>query len=58
MWVKILIIGHLLMCFVCFKVNTFQAVLITDGVNSYIKFNYPADGIQWVAPYGEMLEGS
>ncbi|XP_068712588.1 uncharacterized protein [Montipora foliosa] len=30
--------------------NTFQAVIITDGVYAFVMFNYPEDGIQWSAP--------
>ncbi|XP_067939788.1 mucin-like protein [Watersipora subatra] len=33
-----------------FKLNHFQAVYITDGVYSYIKYNYPEEGINWVYP--------
>ncbi|XP_073233536.1 mucin-like protein [Porites lutea] len=28
--------------------NTFQAVIITDGFNSFLMYNYPKGGIQWV----------
>jgi len=31
-------------------VNHFQAVFITDGVHSFIKYNYPEDGINWAYP--------
>ena len=27
--------------------NTFQVVVITDGVDSFVLFNYGADGLQW-----------
>ena len=30
--------------------NTFQAVLITDGFNTFLMYNYPHGGIQWVIP--------
>ncbi|XP_068732482.1 uncharacterized protein [Montipora capricornis] len=30
--------------------NTFQAVIITDGVYSFAMYNYPEHGIQWSAP--------
>ncbi|XP_031569003.1 uncharacterized protein LOC116303577 [Actinia tenebrosa] len=30
--------------------NTFQVVLITDGVCSFVMYNYPSNGIQWSAP--------
>ncbi|XP_078366622.1 mucin-like protein [Oculina patagonica] len=30
--------------------NTFQAVLITDGFNTFLMYNYPHGGIQWVVP--------
>ena len=30
--------------------NTFQAVIITDGVYSFVMYNYPEGGIQWSAP--------
>ena len=33
-----------------FQLNTFQAVIITDGVYAFVMFNYPKDGIQWSAP--------
>ena len=39
-------IGHL----VLFQENTFQLVLITNGVYSFAMFNYPSDGLQWSAP--------
>jgi len=35
---------------VLFQGNTFQLVLITDGVYSFAMFNYPSDGLQWSAP--------
>ncbi|XP_078368612.1 mucin-like protein [Oculina patagonica] len=30
--------------------NTFQAVIITDGFNTFLMYNYPYGGIQWVVP--------
>ncbi|XP_031574157.1 mucin-like protein isoform X2 [Actinia tenebrosa] len=30
--------------------NTFQAVIITDGVFTFVMYNYPPNGIQWSAP--------
>ncbi|XP_031570637.1 uncharacterized protein LOC116304951 isoform X2 [Actinia tenebrosa] len=30
--------------------NTFQAVIITDGVYTFAMYNYPPNGIQWSAP--------
>jgi len=30
--------------------NTFQAVIITDGFNTFLMYNYPSGGIQWVVP--------
>ena len=30
--------------------NTFQVVIITDGVYSFVMYNYPEGGIQWSAP--------
>ncbi|XP_067939795.1 mucin-like protein [Watersipora subatra] len=33
-----------------FELNHFQAVYITDGVYSFIKYNYPEEGINWVYP--------
>ncbi|XP_058949574.2 mucin-like protein isoform X2 [Pocillopora verrucosa] len=30
--------------------NTFQAVIITDGFNTFLMYNYPHNGIQWVVP--------
>ncbi|XP_067927983.1 serine-rich adhesin for platelets-like [Watersipora subatra] len=33
-----------------FPLNHFQAVYITDGVYSFIKYNYPEEGINWVYP--------
>ncbi|XP_078349239.1 mucin-like protein [Oculina patagonica] len=30
--------------------NTFQAVIITNGVYSFVMYNYPEGGIQWSAP--------
>jgi len=30
--------------------NTFQAVLITNGFNTFLMYNYPYGGIQWVIP--------
>jgi len=31
----------------CSWSNTFQAVIITDGFNSFLMYNYPYGGIQW-----------
>ncbi|XP_067928014.1 mucin-like protein [Watersipora subatra] len=31
-------------------INHFQAVFMTDGVYSFVKYNYPEDGIQWAYP--------
>jgi len=33
-----------------FQGNTFQLVLITDGVYSFVMYNYPSNGLQWSAP--------
>jgi len=33
-----------------FQLNSFQAVIITDGAYAFAMFNYPKDGIQWSAP--------
>jgi len=30
--------------------NTFQAVIITNGLNTFLLFNYPSGGINWVVP--------
>ncbi|XP_067928026.1 uncharacterized protein [Watersipora subatra] len=30
--------------------NHFQAVVITDGIYTFVKFNYPEDGINWLLP--------
>lgn len=35
---------------VLFQGNTFQLILITDGVYSFAMFNYPIGGLQWSAP--------
>ena len=32
-----------------FQLNTFQSVLATDGLHSFILFLYPTGGIQWTA---------
>ncbi|KAI8519983.1 hypothetical protein Bbelb_032400 [Branchiostoma belcheri] len=32
------------------EVNSFQAILITDGIYSFAKFVYPKNGIKWVYP--------
>ncbi|XP_022805810.1 mucin-like protein [Stylophora pistillata] len=32
----------------CPRSNTFQAVLITDGFNAFLMYNYPPKGIQWL----------
>ncbi|RMX36464.1 hypothetical protein pdam_00010052, partial [Pocillopora damicornis] len=34
--------------------NTFQLVLITDGVYSFTMYNYPSNGLQWSAPTQRM----
>ncbi|XP_022801631.1 mucin-like protein isoform X3 [Stylophora pistillata] len=34
--------------------NTFQLVLITDGVYSFTMYNYPNNGLQWSAPIQRM----
>ncbi|XP_020622807.1 mucin-like protein [Orbicella faveolata] len=39
---------HCIFCFV--ESNTFQAVIITDGFNTFLMYNYPYGGIQWVVP--------
>ena len=36
--------------FFSFQMNTFQVVIITDGVYSFVMYNYPEGGIQWSAP--------
>ena len=33
---------------IVFQSNTFQAVLITNGFNTFLMYNYPYGGIQWV----------
>lgn len=33
-----------------FQSNTFQAVIITNGLNTFLLFNYPSGGINWVVP--------
>ena len=30
-----------------FQVNTFQALLVTNGIQSFVVFNYLDDGINW-----------
>ncbi|KAJ8922644.1 hypothetical protein NQ315_007676 [Exocentrus adspersus] len=35
------------------KVNTYQVVIITDGVETYVEFLYPKDGIQWIQGTGD-----
>ena len=38
-------------CSICSpQSNTFQAVLISDGVHTFLKYNYPCGGIQWAIP--------
>ena len=35
--------------------NTFQAVIITDQINTFLMYNYPGDGIQWVVPFDQCV---
>ena len=35
------------MCILNFQINTFQALLVTDGRHSFVVFNYLDDGISW-----------
>ncbi|XP_050299870.1 nidogen [Anthonomus grandis grandis] len=35
------------------KLNTYQAVIITDGRESYAEFLYPDNGIQWIQGTGD-----
>lgn len=32
------------------QLNHFQAVIITDGTYTFVKFNYPEEGINWATP--------
>ena len=36
--------------------NTFQVVIITDGVYSFVMYNYPEGGIQWSAPTSVLVK--
>lgn len=36
------------------KVNTFQLVLVTDGISSFAFFHYMDDGIQWIQSQGKL----
>ena len=33
-----------------FQTNTFQAVLITDGTYTFLKYHYPCNSLQWASP--------
>ncbi|KAJ8969010.1 hypothetical protein NQ317_007371 [Molorchus minor] len=35
------------------KLNTYQVVLITDGVDTYVEFLYPENGLQWIQGTGD-----
>ncbi|XP_018565224.1 nidogen-2 [Anoplophora glabripennis] len=35
------------------KVNTYQVVIITDGVETYVEFLYPENGLQWIQGTGD-----
>ena len=35
--------------------NTFQAVIITDQINTFLMYNYPGGGIQWVVPFDQCV---
>ncbi|XP_068725626.1 mucin-like protein [Montipora capricornis] len=37
----------------CTRSNTFQAVIITNQINTFVMYNYPEGGIQWVVPYDQ-----
>ncbi|XP_068679238.1 mucin-like protein isoform X1 [Montipora foliosa] len=39
----------------CPRSNTFQAVIITDQINTFLMYNYPEDGIQWVVPFDQCV---
>ena len=32
------------------QLNHFQAVLITDGTYTFVKYNFPEDGLNWATP--------
>lgn len=34
------------------KLNTFQAIIASDGEDSYVEFIYPKDGIEWIQGTG------
>lgn len=34
-------------------VNTYQVVIITDGVESYVEFLYPENSLQWIQGTGD-----
>lgn len=38
------------MCIAILQLNHFQTVFMTDGTYTFIKFNYPEDGINWAYP--------
>ncbi|KAL3266111.1 hypothetical protein HHI36_010297 [Cryptolaemus montrouzieri] len=35
------------------KVNTYQVVIVTDGVDSFVELLYPENGIQWIQGTGD-----
>lgn len=35
------------------QVNTYQVVIITDGVETYLEFLYPENGLQWIQGTGD-----
>lgn len=39
------------------RVNTYQVVISTDGVDSYVEFIYPEDGLQWIRGDGSKESG-
>ncbi|XP_068697609.1 mucin-like protein [Montipora foliosa] len=39
----------------CTRSNTFQAVIITDQINTFLMYNYPGGGIQWVVPFDQCV---
>ena len=45
-----------LIFFFSFQMNTFQVVIITDGVYSFVMYNYPEGGIQWSAPTSVLVK--
>lgn len=39
------------------KTNTFQVIISTDGVDSYVEFIYPENSIQWIQGTGDKESG-